>query len=62
MRQIAKYINQLSKYIGTDKLSNHDTELIKRIAYKTDDGLNIHTLDSEEIEDIKIVWHKTKSI
>ena len=62
MRQIAKYINQLSRYIGTDKLSGHDAEFIKRIAYKTDDGLNIHTLDSDEIEDLKIVWNKTKSI
>lgn len=53
-------INELSKLIGTTKLNEEQTQFIKQVAYKTNDGFDFKALDKSEQTKINEIWSVLK--
>ncbi len=60
MASLIKIIDQLSQLVGTEKLNEVDTNFVKDVAFKTNDGLAVHELDENELQRVREVWHKVK--
>lgn len=60
MTSIYKAIDFLSNLVGTDRLENHEQDFIIDIAFKTNDGLELYQISSDEMNKLKTLYQSKR--
>ena len=56
MVTVSKMINELSSLIGSGSINEVEQSFIKEIAFKTNDGMQLDTLNKSETKKVKELW------
>lgn len=56
MASLGTMINKLSTLVGTHDLTDWESNFVRDIAYKTDDGCKTHMLSGDQVEKVQQIW------